>query len=305
MTEKAVVEAVDATKLFAPMPIDAELTDVASWEHDAVDAIRSRGVAAVLGRVLSVLATQPTLLMLDEFSRFLRNTHRDDRPSLDAVLATLAQARRSEGQLRMVLCGSGGLKAFSASANLPVVDAATMETIALPALSAQHATLLLEELLYGHDRWPTSTCAAAMHAALGDCAVPHFVHHLVRATLSEIGGEVVDQADVRRAYRNGLLGSRGNATFREYSLHKQAYPSTWLRAARGILDRLATEGEAGLDRAVLREAARDLDDSQFDELLSCLDEDYDVGSRDGRIVARCKPLRDRWLLREQWLVSDR
>lgn len=284
-----------------PVPASSgDEVEMTEWRY-AVAAVVERAPMPFLRGLLRAFADARAVLLLDEFSIFVRHALQgDEEATLRSFLAAFAEAR-AQG-VSMALCGSSGLAAYASFRGLPVLDD-RVRRVDLRPLSRDDGARLAEELLYGLDLWPTSRVAAAVAAALGE-PVPHFVHALARSVFDHRATEgTVDAADVDAAYRGYLLDASGNGAFRDYSLHRQAYPREYLAAARKVLALLARE-VGGVDEAAVVSASG-LDVERFVLLAACLDEDYDVGLVGDRYVMRCKPLRDRWRRREAWLVSDR
>ena len=166
--------------------------------------------------------------------------------------------------------------------------------------------MLVEELLYGEGLTPSPEVVEAILSSVGE-PIPYFVHALADAVKDETPGrEPILLEAVDRAYAQRLLGDRGNNLFRLYKIKDRAYPEALRRAAAALLSE-AARFPAGAEVATLRRAFTSHvpteEASQFEPLLACLQEDYDLVLTDGRWRMRGKVLRDRWALGEPWLTE--
>lgn len=290
------------------------LPELAAWpgrEAGPVEASRAVGqlqerIAAnpwSFGRRLLVALGQGrAVLLLDEFSVFLREAHRRDPTEARDLAALLADARRSAEPTLQVLAGSAGLSAYLHFHGLgPHFQ--DLSGLDLPPLTAATAGDLAEELLYGAGLLPFPEAAARVLEHVGE-PVPYFLHAVINAVVEEAAaGDEVDSGLVDRAYSERILGTPGNELFKVYNLRARPYPPDVLPGASRILGALARNPQ-GVESAELRRnfAESGSPDTSFDSLLSCLQEDFDLVEREGRWVMRCKVLRDRWMLGEPWLT---
>lgn len=292
----------------------ARLPELASWP-DLAAGPKQRNLAGlelrksmhnvrnVGQRLMAALGAVRAVLLIDEFSVFLRATLERKREQADLISEILASSRRATEPTGQVLAGSAGLSSFLHFHDL-AESFADLESVPLKPLGKQDAGVLAEELLYGCHLTPSPEVIEQILAEVG-APIPFFLHVLIDAIRekSEESGRL-DVETVRAAYRQGLLGSRGNTYFREYTLAHQPYPKSLLEAAGKLLRELARE-PAGCSLTRLREVflKSSTDETRFEPLLSCLQEDYDLVEDDGRWCMRSKVLRDRWSLEEPWLVG--
>ena len=203
--------------------------------------------------------------------------------------------------MRVVLCGSEGLNAWIIRHGLHAMfeDITSMN---VPPLTQEDGMGLAEELLYGCERYPSREVVQEVIRVLGE-PVPYFVHSLIDGVrAAHPPGSFSDPKDIDQIYQARLLGAHGNHVFRSYQVRSQPYSALWRRAASKILQEIASEPAGGRDEH-LRERAGVPDLGSFDDLMNCLEEDYDLVREDGRSRFRSKVLRDRWALRETWLVG--
>lgn len=272
-------------------PADADPTAIAdAAEAYASDVVRDPVVE--LRRVLSELKRASALVVLDEFSVFLRTALQDSRGP--AALSALREAR--EAGLRFLVCGSQGLSAWveyhHAGAHLTALT-----SVDLGPLGDEAGRHLTEELLYGCGRRPFREGVGAVIDCLGS-PVPYFVHALADAVRADTAPNAAVDADVvRKAYTWRLLASAGNGTFRPFALPQQTYPGQTRQLAFKLLRRIAAgpDGAPHDDLVALG--------PEVEPLLACLSEDYDLVSAEGRVWFRSKVLRDRWARREAWLTG--
>jgi uncharacterized protein len=255
-------------------------------------------------RLLSALGNAGAILLVDEFSVFLRRALDRSQEQAKLIAELLAQSRREPKPTRQVLAGSAGLKSFLLFHGLadPFSD---LKTVPLPPLGRQDAAVLTEELLYSERQCPSPQVVQEILTQIG-APIPFFLHALIDA-IREKSMETgrLDSEIVHWAYRVGLLGSRGNAYFREYKLDHQPYPKSLLRAAAALLLEVARRPK-GVPQDQLREifGRKAQSPDGFESLLSCLQEDYDLTEHDGRWAMRSKVLRERWSQEEAWLTGE-
>lgn len=249
------------------------------------------------GRLFDRMASAQTILMIDEFSLFLRTMLRRSSGETEPLLGLLLEARRRSPPLRQVVAGSAGLTSFARFHGLGdfLED---LTPLPVEPLDVSHGKALAEELIYGAGLRPSPGLAAAVLTDIGP-PVPYFIHALCDAARAQAGGAaIVDEATVHAAYRERVLGPVGNQLFRVYRLDHQPYPDSLRRAAACILAGVA-RSPRGSTRAALAEACRrDCSEAmpEFESLLACLTEDYDLERNGIRWRFRSKALRERWLL---------
>ena len=81
-------------------------------------------------------------------------------------------------------------------------------------------------------------------------------------------------------------------------------PKDMKPAATRMLKAIVSSRNGAAEKAMRRACGpAAMDRVQFNALLACLQEDYDLVFRDGKWLMRSKVLRDRWALSEAWLTS--
>jgi hypothetical protein len=258
------------------------------------------------GRLLDALGTLRSVLLIDEFSIFLRAATVRAPEEARQLIDLLARSRRSDQPTRQIFAGSAGLSSYirfhklgSAFEDLVAVD--------LPPLDTTGAAMLAEELLYTEGLTPCPEVVDKILEMVGD-PIPYFVHALAGALAEEAPSrEPISPEMVNLAYSRRILGDRGQTIFRIYRLSDQPYPAPLRRAAAGML-REIVRSPLGAEKTALRqiftESTEPGEVEQFESLLSCLQEDYDLVPSDGRWRMRGKVMRDRWSLAEAWLTED-
>jgi len=251
-------------------------------------------------RILDALGAAGAILLVDEFSVFLRSALDEQPEEMKVVSEILAQSRQAPKPTRQVLAGSTGLSTFLHFYGLDKLFE-DLGDVTLEPLDSDWAAVLAEELLYGAHQTPTPDVVKAILAEVG-APVPYFIHGLISMTRDR--GDVTVET-VRQAYHDDLLGSLGRDSFSAYRLATQLYPKDLVKPAVALLRALA-ESPEGLPEMDLQQLFVDAgaDASRFSPLLSCLQEDYDLVDHDGRWTMRSKVLRERWSLREPWLTAQ-
>ncbi len=263
----------------------------------------SSNVRSTGHRLLSALGSAGAVLLVDEFSIFLRRALDQSREEAKMIAEILARSRRAPEPTRQVLAGSAGLNSFLLFHDL-AAHFDDLEGVPLAPLERQDAMVLTEELLYGERQSPSPEIVEEILEQVG-APIPFFLHAIIdaiREKSTETGR--LDTEAVRWAYRVGLLGSRGNSHFREYQLDHQPYPESLRTAAAALLLDMAQD-PTGVPLEQLRQVFVKSAPSSgdFEPLLSCLREDYDLIERDGRWAMRSKVLRERWSQAEPWLTG--
>jgi hypothetical protein len=254
-------------------------------------------------RLLEAIAEADAVLLLDEFSVFLRENYLERPTEIVQLTELLAEARKEPYSSRQVLAGSAGLSSFARFHGLGK-DLQDLGPLDVTPLSAADAAVLAEELLYGARLLPTPEARDEILRSLGE-PVPYFLHAFVNLLAAEIADdEVVSAAAVRRAYSERMLGNAGYEFFKWYSLRDRPYPAPLREGARGILKALAAAQEGVAQESLRNEFLRGSPSAgdQFEPLLSCLQEDFDLIENEGRWLMRSKVLRDRWALGEPALT---
>jgi len=247
-------------------------------------------------RLLQALAKKRTVLLIDEFSLFLRGMLQRSPEETKALLGLLKQARGGASPVRQVVAGSAGLSSFAQFHGLGAfLD--DLSPVPVQPLDGTAAKSLAEELIYGSGLRPLPDLAAAVLDDIG-LPVPYFIQALCDAARAQAAdGRVVDEATVHTAYRERILGPVGNQLFRVYRLGHQPYPDDMRRAAARILAAMA-QSPSGATRSTLKATYREAVGAEtgLEALMACLSEDYDLDERASRWRFRSKVLRERWLL---------
>ncbi len=249
-------------------------------------------------------ALEGTVFLLDEFSVFLRTSYREDSGALQSFLEFLRD-RRQESASPQILAGSAGLNSYIHFHQLEDCFR-DLVPVDLPPLAREEGRVLAEELSYGAQIVPDDASIDALLESVGE-PVPYFVHALVQALVDSRSRNAQLTAElVREVYEERLLGNDGTRFFSSFQLRGQAYPRELLGSAGRILTRLA-RADGGLASSDLEtaflQAAGPEHRHQFQPLLACLQEDYDLVEQDGLWTIRCKVLRDRWRVAEPWLTG--
>jgi hypothetical protein len=289
------------------------MPELAGWPEPGASALvisqSSHRLATAIGlnpwsfgqRLFAQLASQQAVLMLDEFSVFLRTSMQKGSQDVGELARLMQESRKAPSGNRQLLSGSAGLAKYLAFNNLgPRFD--DLEAVELSPFSAPECRVLAEELLYGAGIVPDPRVVAKL-AELGG-PVPYFIHLLTDAVLMDVHVGVLSAESVERAYRERVLGPWANASFKAFSLASQSYPEDLRRVAMDLLRMMARTAEGApefeLRRRFEQENAKTV---CFESLLACLQEDFDLVDEDSCWRMRCRPLRDRWALAEAWLTE--
>jgi hypothetical protein len=257
-------------------------------------------------RLLLRLGESKAILLLDEFSVFLKSAVEANMDEAKQLCQRLFLARTQSPVVRQVLCGSSGLAAYMGFYDLND-EFSDLHPVELNPLNVEQSSMLTEELLYGAGIIPTPSLIRNVLDELGE-PVPYFIHALVDALRMEIisSSRAPNKAAVKTAYRDRLMGPTGNFWFRIYRLDSQPYPENQRKAAKKIMKNLAIKPEGlpeeelfDLYQMTLSRSSR----KKFNILMACLEEDFDLVKEDDIWRMRSKVLRDRWALNEAWLTE--
>jgi len=268
-----------------------------------------RGInhGALVQKMLQVLSEAGFVLLLDEFSIFLRSMLEDQPQAVGSFLRELKQIRLAGKPLRCIFAGSAGLSAYILFHKLEgYFDDLTV--LELPPLSTPEAETLVEELFYGAGKTPSPQVVSRVIECIG-APIPYFLQTLVHETVAQIRlEETPEPEDVTRAYLERLLGPTGNIFFRDFLLREKAYPKACRTGASAILHALAeTQGPMAEEDLSVRfnAAVGNTEACNFADLMTCLQEDYDLIYENNFWVMRSKVLAERWRLGEPWLMGDK
>lgn len=294
------------------------LPELSRWPDRDASAIEKSGAGRQLKdrisdnpwsfgrRLLEALGRVQSVLLIDEFSLFLRDAHRRNPDEARQLADLLAVSRRNAQPTRQVLAGSAGLTSYLTFYGLEE-SFRDLSTLDLPPLSTDEAAVLAEELLYGESHIPSREVVARILEVVGE-PIPYFLHAVVNAVVQEAASDPqLTPESVDRAYRERILDEPASELFRVYSLRDRPYPKALVQAASRLLRELAARPdgiEAKELRQVYEKSVSPEEAERFVPLLSCLQEDFDLVQHEGRWTMRSKVLRDRWLLRDPWSEGE-
>ncbi len=242
--------------------------------------------------LLGALADAGVVLLLDEFSLFLRGLENRSPVRLAPFLDACSALRtRDERPLRWVVAGSTGLSGYVRLMGLEQ-HLADLTAVDVPPLSGAPARILVEELLYGAGKQPASDVPDALVERVGESA-PYFLHALASEAIDEVGARrAVTVDDIERAYQQRLLGSAGGEYFKPFRVDGRPYPDALRRVAAGILRAIA-RSRGPLPGAEI--AARyGVPSEHIDSWMTCLEEDYDLVREETGWRMRSPVLAERW-----------
>lgn len=260
------------------------------------------GVLALLKKTMTALADSGTILLIDEFSLFLREMKEADEATLKDFLELYHQLRtRPDSPLVSVLAGSSGLSTFIELLGMRAMFE-DLIPVDIPPITSEEAKLLAEELFFGMGKIPSQDAVARLVALTGgDETVPYFVHALAHYTTEQAGlKREINKEEVDIAYYDRLLGPSGNVCFRDFILREKGYPGDYRTGASKILKKLSRIAPETMSEQELKKlCAQDCD---FRKLMTCLEEDYDLVNEADGWRMRSTVIADRWRLGEPWLT---
>lgn len=259
-------------------------------------------IEGLLRTTLTALADDGIILLVDEFSLFLRDMHENDRAALNDFLEIFRQQRiRPDHPLVSVFAGSAGLSTYIELYGMHEFFA-DLTSVDVPPITADEARLLAEELFYGMQKQPTPTSLECLAGLTGNNdTVPYFVQALASYTAEQVGRRSkINEDDVEKAYYDRLLGPPGNFCFRDFILRERAYPGEYRACASPILKKLAEQAPQSVTLEELQRLRKTGCD--FDKLMTCLEEDYDLVRLGNGWRMRSRVIADRWRLGEPWLT---
>jgi hypothetical protein len=250
----------------------------------------------LLSRILEWLSSADIVMLLDEFSLFIRNLLKTNPDQARRLLGVMAEMRKRENDpLRCVVAGSAGLSSYMKFRGLDE-ELKDLEPYDVKPLADNHAHMLVEELFYGAQRRPNPETITRFLEHTGK-PVPFFLHSLAHQALEEIKDRrVVSVLDIDRAYNERLLGTAGYDHFKPFRLDDRPYPDELRKAAKTVLSLLSNTREpvphSLIEDVVLRKHTN-MDGSDLESLMTCLEEDYDLERSDNGWNIGCKVLADR------------
>lgn len=261
-----------------------------------------RSLPSVLREAFRALGERGIILLIDEFSVFLRNMQEAGNSDLKTFAELFREFRgRPSNPLTVVIAGSSGLSTYIEFYGLHA-HFNDLTAVDVPPIRADEARLLAEELLYGMGKFPTTGVVTRLVELTGeDDTIPYFVHALAHVTAEEVGPHKgITVPDVDRAYLDRLLGPSGNIFFRDFILRERAYPSEYRAGASKVLQCLTKTFPDSVPFAELQSSC--LPGGDLGKLLTCLQEDYDLVDDGGAWRMRSRVLADRWRVGEPWLT---
>ncbi len=260
------------------------------------------GILRLLKDTMTALADSGIILLIDEFSLFLREMKEKDREALNDFLKLYYLLRtRPIKPLVSVFAGSSGLSTFIELFDMhPLFE--DLIPVDVPPVNSIEAKLLAEELFYGMGKIPSpSSIERLVGLTGGDETVPYFIHALAHYTAEQTGMKrEIDAEDVETAYYDRLLGPSGNICFRDFILREKGYPGGYRESASKILKKLSRIAPDTLTKEALKEFCKET--CNFMKLMTCLEEDYDLVHEEGGWRMRSTVIADRWRLGEPWLT---
>jgi len=269
---------------------------------ELVELHKDKKLSVLLHDTMTALANCGIILMIDEFSLFLRDMRDNNEDDLKTFLEIFHRLRtRHENPLTAVFAGSAGLSTYIELYGMHVLFA-DLTPVDLPPVTSAEARLLAEELFYGMKKKPTvSAIDRLVELTGGDETVPYFVQALASYTAEQAGRRCdIGEDDVERAYYDRLLGPSGNVCFRDFILRERAYPGSYRSCASPILKQLSRQAPAVVAEHELKRLCKG--DCEFDKLMTCLEEDYDLVRTGDGWRMRSRVIADRWRLGEPWLT---
>jgi len=249
------------------------------------------------------LADGEMVLLIDEFSVFLREMQEKNKEELIGFLKTLKEIRtREKRPLPCIFAGSSGLATYIEFYGLKEFFN-DLESVDIPPINEQEAHILAEELFYGMGKLPGLPVIARVVTLTGKKdSIPYFIHALAHETSAEAGTRTeLKENDVQNAYYDRLLGPTGNTFFRDFLLREKAYPKPCRPCASAVLKALSCGFPEPFPEKELR--AMFTQECEYEKLITCLEEDYDLVKSEGSYRMRSKVLADRWRLGEPWLTQ--
>ena len=279
--------------------------DTAAFNPLFEELLKQRGstLLPLLRETFRALAEGRVVLLVDELSIFLRAMLEKEVSETTSLLDMFHAIRTTAvTPLVTVFAGSAGLSAYVELHDMQRQFGDLMP-VDVPPISAENARLLAEELFYGMGKLPSPAATDRVtHLTGGDDSVPCFVHALAHVTAEETGlRREIRENDVDRAYQDRLLGPAGNIFFRDFLLRELAYPPPYRICASAVLKRLSRQFPSAVGDVELQGFCDS--GSNYQKLMTCLEEDYDLVRVDDGWRMPSKVLADRWRLGEPWLTG--
>lgn len=264
---------------------------------------KSASMNNMIMKTFKALADGEIILLIDEFSVFLRYMQEKNEDDLKNFLSIFKEIRtREKRPLPCIFAGSSGLTTYIEFYGLKELFD-DLESVDIPPISEQDARILAEELFYGMGKLPGLAVIDRIVTLTGKKdSIPYFIHALAHETSAEAGTrKALNANDVQNAYYDRLLGPTGNIFFRDFLLREKAYPKPCRPCASAVLKALSCGFPQSFPEKELR--AMFTLECEYEKLITCLEEDYDLVKSKGSYRMRSKVLADRWRLGEPWLTQ--
>ncbi|MFZ2807858.1 MAG: hypothetical protein WA081_04025 [Desulfosalsimonadaceae bacterium] len=261
-----------------------------------------KALPSVLREIMTALADSSVILLIDEFSLFLRDMQEKEKNQLKTFLEIFHALRtRKKNPLIAVFAGSAGLSTYIELYGMHELFE-DLRPVDVPPITAGEAKLLAEELFYGMGKLPSVAVVERLVALTGDDeTIPYFVHALAHYTSEQAGRkQEVTEDDVERGYYDRLLGPPGNICFRDFILRERAYPGEYGSCASKVLKQLALRSPEVMPEQELSQLCSGGCD--FRKLMTCLEEDYDLVRQADGWRMRSRVIAERWRMGEPWLT---
>lgn len=270
--------------------------------YELMKRFEGNKLSALLCDTMAALADNGIMLLIDEFSLFLRDMSDNDAVGLKTFLEMFYKLRtRTNHPLLAVFAGSAGLSTYIELYGMHALFA-DIASVDVPPVTASEARLLAEELFYGMEKLPTTSAIGRLVELTGDDeTVPYFVQALASYAAEQAGRRRQIRADdVELAYYDRLLGPSGNVCFRDFILRERTYPGSYRSCASPILKKLSRKAPDVVAEDELQRLCKEGCD--FKKLMTCLEEDYDLVHSENGWRMRSRVIADRWRLGEPWLT---
>jgi hypothetical protein len=305
MRHKAGYTCFAGLKEYRSWPGPENSPDAETFNNAFNDLIQDESVSInrMIMNTFMALADGGMVLLIDEFSVFLREMQEKNKEELIGFLKILKEIRtREKRPLPCIFAGSSGLTTYIEFYGLKEFFN-DLESVDIPPINEQEARILAEELFYGMGKLPGLPVIDQVVTLTGKKdSIPYFIHALAHETSAEAGTrKALREIDVQNAYYDRLLGSTGNTFFRDFLLREKAYPKPCRPCASAVLKALSCGFPKAFPEKELR--AMFTQECEYEKLVTCLEEDYDLVKSEGSYRMRSKVLADRWRLGEPWLTQ--
>ena len=269
---------------------------------ELADSPSNPDLKEIIMKTMTALALDGIILLIDEFSMFLREMNDRESEKLHHFLDSFKNLRMNHSKpLVTVFAGSSGLSTYIQLYGMKDLFS-DLTTVDVPPVTAKEAQLLAEELFYGMDKLPSPDILNLLvNLTGGDDSIPYFVQALTHYSSEQSGHRrVIQDTDIETAYYDRLLGPSGNIFFRDFILRERTYPEEYRSSASSILKCLSQAVPKDVTEIKLRKLCQS--ECSFEKLMTFLEEDYDLVRSSDRWRMRSRVIADRWRLGEPWLT---